>query len=122
MLNMAGNYALGSAANSKMSSKTTSKGKSYKSKAPDKHLEVSPRTTVDGRAMDASRMNVHTNVQGYNGFTDNFFNTNAPAKTRSFNGKAVMLESEPVITFDPKTGTAKVNSRTFDPIKNGTRS
>lgn len=122
MLNMAGNYALGAAANSKKPSTRTSKGSSYKSKAPDKHIEVSPRLEQNGRAVDLSRMNVHTNVQGYNGFTDNFFNTNAPAKTRSFNGKAVMLESEPVITFDPKTGTAKVNSRTFDPIKNGTRS
>jgi hypothetical protein len=67
-------------------------------------------------------MNVHTNVNGYNGFTDNFWNSSAPGKTRTFNNKAVMMESEPMLMVDPKTGTVKVNQTTFNPIKNGNRS
>lgn len=120
--NLASNYALGSIANSKMPTKTTSKGKTYKGKAPDKHIEVSPRISENGRAVDVSRMNVHTNVNGYNGFTDNFWNSSAPAKVRTFNGKAVMMESEPMFIVDPKTGAVSVNQTKFNPVKNGNRS
>lgn len=122
MLNMAGNYALGAAANSKKPSTKTSKGSTYKSKAPDKHLEVTPRLEQNGRAVDLSRMNVHTNVNGYKGFTDNFWNSPAPSKVRTFDGKAVMMESEPMLMVDPKTGAVKVNQMTFNPVKNGNRS
>lgn len=122
MINMAGNYALGAAANSKMPSRTTSKGSFYKGKVADKHIEVTPRLEQSGRAVDTSRMNVHTNVQGYNGFTDNFFNSSAPGKIRTFDGKAVMLESEPMFTVNPKTGQVKVNRQVFDPVKNGDKS
>ena len=122
MINMAGNYALGAAANSKMPSRTTSKGSFYKGKVADKHIEVTPRLEQSGRAVDASRMNVHTNVQDYNGFTDNFFNSSAPGKIRTFDGRAVMMESEPMFTVNPKTGQIKVNRQVFDPVKNGDRS